>query len=81
MIEPPSTNPAAGMPAAYDPAPIAVFVRDALDSYLRQRAPDQRLAIWKAIALGYGGAFADLAGEDAQTSPGAGKPSPPPEQE
>ncbi|MCJ2044050.1 hypothetical protein MKK58_05815 [Methylobacterium sp. J-078] len=46
----------------FDPAPLAAQVHTALDSYLRDRAPDQRLAFWKAVALGYGGNFESLAG-------------------
>lgn len=58
---------------AFDPEPIAARVRTALDSYLRERAPDQRLAFWKAVAFGYGGTVEDLAGcpklAPAATSP------------
>lgn len=46
----------------FDPTPLAARVRAALDNHLRERAPDQRLAFWKAVALGYGGLFEDLAG-------------------
>jgi hypothetical protein len=50
------------MPRPFDPAPMAAWVQAALDRYLRERAPDQRLAFWKAVALGYGGVFQELAG-------------------
>lgn len=53
---------------SFDPAPMAAEVRAALDSYLRERAPDQRLAFWKAIALGYGGVFEDLATDPLPTT-------------
>lgn len=46
----------------FDPTPLAARVQAALDAYLRERAPDQRLAFWKAVALGYGGTFEALAG-------------------
>jgi hypothetical protein len=49
-----------GLP--FDPSPLAAQVRAALNSYLRERASDQRLAFWKAVALGYGGDFEELAG-------------------
>jgi hypothetical protein len=57
----------------FDPAPLAARVHAALDSYLRERAPDQRLAFWKAIALGYGGSFESLAG--CPTPPSTGTSS------
>ncbi|TXN76302.1 hypothetical protein FV228_00740 [Methylobacterium sp. WL18] len=62
-----------GAAPPFDPAPTAAQVQAALDSYLRVRAPDQRLAFWKAVALGYGGNFQILAGcpmpPTAATSP------------
>jgi len=56
----------APVPRTFDPAPMAATVQAALDSYLRERAPDQRLALWKAVALGYGGVFEELAGFPAR---------------
>jgi hypothetical protein len=50
------------VPRPFDPAPLAAQVRAALDSYLRDRAPDRRLAFWKAVAFGYGWNFESLAG-------------------
>ncbi|TXN81118.1 hypothetical protein [Methylobacterium sp. WL8] len=52
----------------FDPAPTAALVRAALDCHLRERAPDQRLAFWKAVALGCGGVFEELAGCSAKES-------------
>ncbi|GJE62669.1 hypothetical protein MPOCJGCO_4803 [Methylobacterium trifolii] len=57
----PAPDAARTVPPFY-PAPVAARVQAALDSYLRERAPDQRLAFWKAVALGYGGNFETLAG-------------------
>ncbi|WP_227439828.1 hypothetical protein [Methylobacterium sp. W2] len=37
------------------PVPLAAQVHAALDSSLRDRAPAERPAFWKAVALGYGG--------------------------
>jgi hypothetical protein len=53
----------------FDPGPVGAWVRAAIDSYLRQRAPDRREAFWKAVALGYGG---------ISTSPSAPLPAAPP---
>ncbi|GJE57190.1 hypothetical protein EKPJFOCH_3703 [Methylobacterium thuringiense] len=46
----------------FDLRPVGAQVHTALDNYLRDRAPDERLAFWKAVALGYGGNFESLAG-------------------
>ncbi|KQP40319.1 hypothetical protein ASF49_21235 [Methylobacterium sp. Leaf104] len=60
MIPPDAASP------PFDPDPIGAWVRAALDSSLRERAPDQREAFWKAVALGYGG---------ISTSPPAPRPA------
>lgn len=54
--------------APVDPVPTTAQLQAALDNYLRERAPDQRLAFWKAVALGYGGNFGNLDGSPMPAS-------------
>ncbi|KQP07921.1 hypothetical protein ASF28_12555 [Methylobacterium sp. Leaf99] len=56
------TDPTEEGALTFDLALLAARVRAVRDSHLRERAPDQRLAFRKAVALGYGGLFQDLAG-------------------
>ena len=69
------TPDAEGACVPFDPAPLPAQVQAALDGYLRERAPDQRLTFWKAIAPGYGGSSESLAGGPPPTNEATSRPA------